>query len=995
MFAKSIRYVSVFMLAALVTVSAFAQTSTTGGITGTVTQAGSPLPGVTLELRSSALQGTRTDVSDAEGNFRFSNLPPGQYTLTGALAGFNPVTQSNISVGLNRTVTLEVAMSLQASEQITVSAAAPVVDVSSAASGANITSETMQSLPIARNFTAAAQVAPGTSADAAGTTVYGSTGAENQYVIDGLNTTGVETGLEGKRLNTEFIQEVEVITGGLSAEYGRMTGGVINAITKSGSNEFHGDVFGYTAGQGGLTSDNNTAADRPATSTTINEVDEQLDYGANLGGYILKDRLWFFGAYDRVNQTDSSLRINTPLIIPGGTDVPVGGRQDSETVRDLYAGKLSLALTPSHNLNFSIFGDPSETEGILPGYTLAGPPSTYSGLRETGGNDSIIRYAGIFGSNVTANASYGMHREKDITGGEGRTIARTQNQTVVPNFFSGGLGLVQDQEFTRDTIKLDAAAFLGSHQVKVGGDMESLVAENTNQFSGTDRVRMRCRVTVTATAPCPAGSVFYTHEGYATGSTTNAANVNGLVATSVTVKPETENTSLYVQDSWKALTNLTLNLGVRWERQEIMDRNGDTAIDLNDMIAPRLGIIYDAMNNGRSKLYANYGRFYETIPMDINIRAFGSDITVQVNNLSPTPGNFNPGTVGPATTAGTVPAVTGTSPFRFLGSGATPVDPDLKGQYVDEFLLGYDQEIANNLSVGIKGTYRNLGQVIEDMLVITTGEYFITNPGTGIGSEAGNLHGDQVAAPKAERKYTGVELHATKRFSNNYQFFASYLWSRLEGNYDGTFQVSTGQLDPNINSAYDYADFSVNNEGLLSNDRTHQAKFYGSYTLANGFAKGLELGASVYWQSGTPLTGLGYEFAGYRNYEYYLTERGSLGRGPSEYEADLHVGFPIAFGGSRRLNLLVDVFNVLNRQAATALDQRMDLSSDAACAVFVRGGQPNGCNGFGGWASVAGTTTPVGEFSNARAAATNPDFLSAGTAFTGARSIRLGARFSF
>ena len=232
------------------------------------------------------------------------------------------------------------------------------------------------------------------------------------------------------------------------------------------------------------------------------------------------------------------------------------------------------------------------------------------------------------------------------------------------------------------------------------------------------------------------------------------------------------------------------------------------------------------------------------------------------------------------------------------------------------------------MMVGIKGTYRNLGRVIEDMLVDpASGDYFIANPGSGIGKDAGFLTGGRASATPAKRQYKGVEIHAEKRFSNNYQFFTSYVWSKLTGNYDGTFQNSTGQLDPNINSAYDYADFALNNTGPLTSDRTHQVKFYGSYTLSSGMAKGLDLGVSTHWESGLPLNAQGYEFAGYRNYEYYLTPRGSLGRGPSDYEADLHAGFPIAFGGGSRLTLVADIFNVFNRQSITKLDNRMDLAT--------------------------------------------------------------------
>lgn len=1001
----------------------FAQNSTTGAIAGTVAQAGTPLPGVTVELKSANMQGTRTDVTDAQGRFRFVNLPPaGDYTLSASLSGFNTVQQKNIQVGLNRTVTLDVSMSPQVSEQITVTGAAPVVDVTSNVSGANVTAQTLQSLPIGRNFVAAAQVAPGTSTDATGTTVYGSTGAENQYIIDGLNTTGVERGLQGKRLNQEFIQEVEVMTGGLQAEYGRMTGGAINAITKSGSNEFHGDVYGYNSG-GDLNSDlDKTVRQFPTTATTVGSVDSQYDYGADLGGFILKDRLWFFGAYDRVSETDLSTRINTPLVVPGFT-VNVGQSLDSDLTRDLYAGKLSLAITPSQLFNASILGDPSQTEGAV--LAIAGPPSTFTGIRKTGGNDYTGRYSGVFGTNWNVNAQLGRHKEKNTLGGAGATLPRTIDASVVPNTTTGGFGFFQNQQFKRDTAKLDVSAFFGNHQFKFGGDQEKQQAINANQFSGGDRLRVRCGgITTNATTgvqtfrqvspvanqcattgtvtvggvatPFASGFKYYVHEGYANtrSSTlvkTDPTTFSSNILQSLNSEPKTQNRSLYVQDSWKVMPNLTLNLGVRWEEQKVGGLDGDWHINLDDNIAPRLGVIWDPANNGRSKLYANYGRFYESIPMDINLRTFGGELSLQVSNLDPTPGNFVPNN--------STPALSGTSRFTFLGNtSATPVDPDLKGQYIDEFLAGYDYELAPNFAVGIKGTYRDLGRVIEDMLVVDPvnggGEYFVANPGTGIGVNAGFITGELVKTPEAKRTYKGIELHAQKRFSNNYQFFASYVWSRLEGNYDGTFQASTGQLDPNINSAFDYADFIVNNDGLLSNDRTHQLKFYGSYTFGTGFAKGLDLGLAAHYESGTPLTAYGYEHAGYRNWEYYLTKRGDLGRGPSDYEADVHVGYPIAFGASR-LTLIADVFNVFNRQSITNLDTRFNLSGDATCAKIVDAAGHDICNGFGGIAAAPGTVNPVGELANPRANATNPSFLKKGLTFTGERSVRLGARFTF
>ena len=266
-----------------------------------------------------------------------------------------------------------------------------------------------------------------------------------------------------------------------------------------------------------------------------------------------------------------------------------------------------------------------------------------------------------------------------------------------------------------------------------------------------------------------------------------------------------------------------------------------------------------------------------------------------------------------------------------LGGGAEPVDPNLKGQYLDEFLVGYDYEIGQALVVGAKFTKRDLGRVIEDFLIPSEGNYFIANPSTGIGGEMGFYDFVHTAtAPKAKRESTAFEVTASKRFGNNWQFLASAVFSKLEGNYDGTFQASTGQLDPNINSAFDYADFLVNADGRLSNDRNVQLKFDGSYEFSSGAISGLNVGLSYRWLSGTPLNAYGYSLA-YQNWEYYLVERGSVGRGPSDWEADLNLSYPIRLGGQKRLSVIADIFNLFNRQAMTQFDERYNLISDGEC----------------------------------------------------------------
>ena len=705
-----------------------------------------------------------------------------------------------------------------------------------------------------------------------------------------------------------------------------------------------------------------------------------------------------------MNQTNQSIRINTPLVTPDGFTIPVGGKIPTSLTRDLYAGKLSLALTSNQLIYGSVIGDPSKTNGAQ--FGISGPPSTFLGTNKTGGNDGVGRYSGVFGTRWNLNATAGKHKEKNELSGLGTSISQLTDVTTgtAPNINTGGFRGFTNSQYNRDVLKADLSAFVGPHTLKVGIDNEKLKAVVNRFLGGGDWVRKFCTVALSSpTGPCPAGKEYYRHEVFlndlapgfvrATPSTWLTSIANPL-----TVSPKTQNNALYGQDSWKILSNFTLNAGVRWEEQKVGDRLGATKIDLKNNWAPRVGAIWDPAipSYPLMLLDAGYhiGKSFKVwspgTPADATATV-AAPVADDVNNFDPTGGHLTPDSAAPKFTATKLP-------YRILGTPITPVDPNLKAQYIDEYLAGYDYEIAPNFAVGIKGTYRNLGRVIEDELFDpVNGVYEITNPGIGAGAITGDINGDPtpIPAPKPTRRYKGLELHAEKRFSNNYQFYASYVWSRLEGNYDGTFQASTGQLDPNINSAYDYADFEVNNSGggLLSNDRTHQLKFYGSYTLPTGLAKGLTAGAGFHYESGTPLTAMGYA-SSYRNFEYYLTPRGALGRGPADWEADLHGDYPIPVG-SNRASIVLDVFNIFNRQAKNAVDIRYNLSSQATNANPCPGIPDALCNGDGGLQHQTGSTKPVGELPNPRASATNPNFLHAGTSFTGQRSFRLGARFTF
>jgi hypothetical protein len=968
------RSASAFLLlaAALLLVPAtgvYAQT--TGRILGQVLDAqGAALPGATVTVSSPNLQGTQTQVTDSEGNFRFLSLPPGRYVVKVDLASFKPVEQKDVEVALDRTVTLPLTMQLAGvTETVNVTSAQTSVDTTSTVTGVNAGADLFNRIPLRRDFYAVARVAPGTTEDSVGTVVYGSTGAENQYIIDGLNTTGIEVGDKGKTLNFDFVQEVEVKTGGLSAEYGRMTGGVVNVITKSGSNSFRGSVFGNGEG-GSLQSNDSTRNDRPATTTTVTDVTKRADFGGEMGGPFYKDRLWFFGAYNRTLE-DRDTTVIRALSSPGSPGID--SKIPTSINRHLFAGKLTFKIAEGQTLNGTVMGDPTQRDGAV--FTIAGPESTWKGIRDSGATDFVAKYSGVFGSRFLLNGLVARHNESDKFSGPGREIPQLIDQTVVPTALSGGFGFFQDQDFKRDVYKVDASSYFGSHDLKLGVDTEHVQALNNNYNGGAGQRVYRLRT---------GGVIYYRHRYYvndrASGFDRNVPST-WQIALPLTSEPDSLNTSFYAQDSWKAGAGLTINAGVRWEGQNVRSRDRDSAFKLNENWAPRVGFIWDLARNNRSKLYANWGRFFESVPMDINIRSFGGEVSCFCYNFSPSAADILQDPTAPR-------------PQALNGGSVTPVDPDLKGQYIDEWIAGFEYDLGRNLVVGAKYAHRDLGRVIEDFLIPPpVGEYFIANPGSGIGKEMGFYDGVHTApAPNPHRTNSSFELTARKRYADNWQFLASAVFSKLEGNYDGTFQVSTGQLDPNINSAFDYADFLVNADGKLSNDRLFQLKLDGSYEF-KGPARGLNLGVSTHLYSGLPLNAYGYSFA-YQNWEYYLAPRGSVGRGPRDWEADLQVRYPVrlgALGANRRLVLQADIFNVFDRQATTQLDERYNLPSDGGCA----GIPEDFCNGDNGITTTGNNLTPAFTISNPRATATNPDYLTKGLGFTAPRSIRLGVRFEF
>ena len=884
----------------VVATTALGQTS--GGLSGKVTDTtGAALPGVTVEARSPSLQGVRTDVTGSDGTYHFALLPPGSYDVHFSLDGFGPVQRSNVRISLGKDATVDVRLSTAAiTEELTVVATAPVLDTGSTSTGANLDQRAIETLPTARNYASIVQVAPGVSSDAnpsngnQGTiTVYGSSGAENAFYIDGVNTTNMEYGFQGKELNFEFVQEVDVKTGGYEAEYGRSTGGIISVITKSGGNAFSGDLFTYYDAD-----DLQSDADDVVSTAGRTVGFTREDYGADVGGYLWRDKLWFFVAYDSVSHS-----IDNELPEPQA-GVVVGSKSE----RDLGSAKLTYNVAPNQSLVLTFLQDPRIDTGAIndANHTLNGEPSTYLGRQDLGGRDYALRYDGTVGGQWVFSAQGARHQEANSVGPATSAGDAVQYRDIDDNGFQrGGFGLIQKKDFDRNHYGASAMRLLGGHELKLGLEYERDKAEVIKRMSGGQQVEVYDN-------PNNPAKPIYRHFYW----TTPSATVGNAPLSELNAAPEHKVTTAYLQDRWSVNDRFVVNYGVRWDRQQIVDSAGVVQIDLKDDYAPRFGFVFDPSGNHQAKVFGSFGRFYEEIPMDLVIRSYSYERQPRIINYDPI--SHTPDANAEAD-LGLESAI--------LGGLITPADPDLKNQYLNEYIVGYEREVMPQLAVGVKGIYRNYGRVVEDFLCADDGTYCIGNPGEGLMKEVFTLdYSTTFAAPKAKRTFKGVQLDATKRFSNHWQAIASYLYSKLDGNFDGEYAPFTNVgADPNISAAYDYYDFFTNgsdlskitNRGPLSNDRRHQFKMSGTYDTPFR----LVLGAAAYWRSGTPVTRYGYSDA-YGRYEFFLTNRGAEGRTPSNYDLDVHLGYPIPLGRGMELNLALDVFNVLNTQRAVLVDQR-------------------------------------------------------------------------
>ncbi len=936
--------------------TAAAQSSTSGDIQGIVRDpSGAPVAGATVVANGP--QGARATTTDASGAYLIEFLNPGNYDVTATAQGFQPVTQRGVQVRLGTRVTLNLALApmAEAEETITITAAAPTVDTTTTSTQTVIGSDLIGNIPTGRTFTGLVALAPGVvDAGDLGTgnpSISGASGLENQYVVNGVNITNagygsvgsysIVYGSLGSGVNFDFIDSVNVKSAGFEAEHGQALGGVIAVTTKRGTNEFHGSVFGNWQ-PGGLESPRK----QRFLQTGAAEIGQfhAMDAGVTIGGPLVKDKAFFFAA---VNPQSESQVFRAPSDRP----LNVLGNETRQRVRTSYAGTLSWNILDNHTLELSAFGDPGvsnfgpQTSGQL----LAEDTLGYSRLI-FGGHNQILRYTGVIGSFMSIEA---------VAANAENTFAEEFPTAADQYFFndlrdlsnpvlSGGVGFYEKEQTSKNRqYSLKATNYVnlvGRHEIKYGAAFEQVGFDAHRQRSG------------------PPGSTFIDEDGveqtFQTGLSMRILTANDGTTVYRAIRgdfsspiraTETDYTSVFLQDKWSPIPTLTLDLGLRVEEQELRG-SGDNAVSykfkFGDNLAPRLGASWDFTGKGKGKVFAHYGRYVEKIPNDIAVRALSTEQGVSrvdyyqqgPDGLFHSADQIPDGIVPVGATGSTVHVIT-------VGGQPTVIVPGTKSQYQDEITLGAEYEPMETMNVGLRYIHRQLGRVLEDFQTGTAegindgsedfGAYVIGNPGPWLNTTAArDIDGDGIddilpcpaAYPNCwvgpSRVYDALELTVEKRLTSNWQVMGSYRLARLYGNYEGLYRNDNGQSDPNITSLFDFPNNTPmmsgqGKKGILNTDRTHVIKAFGSYMT--GF--GLNLGANITYQTGTPITRLAAHPVYANPGEVPETKRGDAGRTPAITTIDAHASYGLPIRKGMDLRVIVDVFNVLDVQDTDAVNQ--------------------------------------------------------------------------
>ncbi|HEY6909721.1 MAG TPA: TonB-dependent receptor [Myxococcales bacterium] len=1002
-----------FSLALLAALRAAAQT--TGAISGQIVDSTSqsPVPSAVVTAAGPALQGEATAQTDDRGEFEMLLLPPGVYTLNVRREGYQPSSREGVVVRLDRTarVRLVILADTVTAAPLSLFAPAAVVPVAGGAGG-TVTREQMELVPYGRDtrsFEQAALPVAGVLSDPFGIAAAGSQSLESRIFVDGLDVTDSSFNRQGVHLLQNFVQEIAVDTSAYGAQFGRASGAIVDVVTRSGGNDFHGSAFlDVTPLEAARKDPHSLATIRGRPSLRYD-----MDGGFELGGPILRDRLWFHAGF--APQIASQ---DVDRIIQAGSATLSSGAYTSTRSEFQYTGNLTLRAAPEHTLGLSFFGNPGTVSGVIAGplgldAALNGNESAFLGRGTSGSHNLLLGYQGkLLQGRLDVQAALFWHRSgfsvspasvgaasaEEIRGApsviwgvplnlldprivDGTTPADQTGQRVaqactpsaanptpcpVTLYATGGL-TPQDSSTDRFGATLKAghsADALGRHRLEYGVDLSRESYGVSKTFPGGMQA-----------LALPGGQLAITGFGHPDPQNPSvpARDAEGnLLGDTADIRTYQWALAAFAQDRWNFAENFWLDAGLRVERQRMFGSlgsridaaGGGTLAALQTTgLMPRLGLSYDFAGGGRSRAYAFFGRFYESLPLDLADRVLSAQGQVRFTADAARCGastsflSFDPRRC----------AVT--SPFAFSGaSSGVLLDPALGGSYDDQYSAGAQYQVLREVVVGIDYTHRSLGRAVEDVSAAV-----LTNPGEAAGA---TVQGVAVNSPS--RTYDGVTLSLARRFAEGWFLQASYTLSSLRGDYAGPFRAESLEQDPHLTSEYARPGSLFNRSGPLPGDAPQVIKLDGAYAYEYSPRTTFTLGVAFRAIQGAPLNYLARDpqspQAG--ETESFVLPRGSAGRLPWQTTLDLRFGMGYALTGNYTLAVTLDLLNVLNRQSATAADQRYSLDPSGVAPQ-----QPG---------------TPLGSIRNGagQPVTVNPNFLGA-LAYTDPLAARLGLKLSF
>lgn len=809
---------------------------TTANLTGKVTSGGADLPGVTVTITSPNMQGARTAITNVNGDYNFSAIPPGEYSVRFELESMQPVNKT-VRVGVAQTGRADADLSVSAiSEAITVTATAPAV-LETTEVQTNIQADLVEDLPLARTLVGTTTLAPGVNSNGPNVgaiTMSGALAADNLFLVNGAV---VNENLRGQPHNLfieDAIQETTVQTAGISAEYGRFTGGVVNAITKSGGNEFSGSFRDSLQ--------NNDWTEKGPLQTFDNADTINETYEATLGGRIIRDRLWFFGAGRYSDRTTPGQLTNPDA---GQVIVPFDAGNEERRLE----GKLTGQITPKHSLVFSYLD--IKQDQVNNCFIACYEFSNVDSARSLPNDFKTVHYNGVLTSSFLLEASYA---QKNFTfeGSGGDAVGDRVNGSWFydPNTgaFGGApvfCGVCDPEERNNETYGLKTTYYLatnsiGTHNLTAGYEnwAESRLSNNYQSASNYS-------------VYLSAGSVSRLANGNIQLNVT-AGDLIGYHPIDVLSKgSDFQTDSIFVNDKWDLNSKWSFNLGVRYDKNDGKDSFGNTVAN-DSAFSPRLGAMYDVLGNGRFRINGSYSKYVNRIAETIggSGSAAGNPATIYYEYQGPD-------LSGPTFTVfdgmfdwfDSVGGLANTDLIVFVNIPGfnNKIQKQLVSPSVDEWTIGGGWQVNNNAYIRADYIDRKWSDFFVQRSDATTGQ--VTNAFGQVADLVLFENSDVL-----ERTYKAVQLQGAWRVFPRLNLGGNYTYSETKGNQIGQTSGS-GPVSDAILRYPEYKAFAQNNPvGYLPQDQKHKARAWASWDQPLGPAGNLNISVLQNYDSATPFS---------------------------------------------------------------------------------------------------------------------------------------------